>query len=61
MKLIPFLNNSLNGIYQIKIADGEKMKTVLVYIHGAGIDGGSRLDTLLAPDFLLSQRTREQH
>lgn len=26
-----------------------------MYIHGAGVDGGTTTDVLLAPDFLLSQ------
>lgn len=36
-------------------AGGAEKKTVLVYIHGAGVDGGTTTDILLAPDFLLAQ------
>lgn len=34
---------------------GAEKKTVLVYIHGAGQDGGTTTDMRMAPDFLLSQ------
>lgn len=36
-------------------AGGAEKKTVLVYIHGAGKDGGVTTDMRMAPDFLLSQ------
>lgn len=36
-------------------AGGAVKKTTLVYIHGAGVDGGVTTDVLLGPDFFLSQ------
>lgn len=37
------------------IVGGAENKTVLVYIHGAGLDGGTTTDMRMTPDFLLSQ------
>lgn len=36
-------------------AGGARKKTVLVYIHGGGEDGGSAFDLDLDPDFFLDQ------
>lgn len=46
--------------YELK-ADGAEKKTVLVFIHGLGEDGGAYLDTLFAPDFLLTQNNIVVH
>lgn len=36
-------------------AGGAEKKTVIVNIHGGGVDGGGKKDVLIRPDFLLSQ------
>lgn len=41
--------------YMYKFIDGgAKSKSVIVNIHGAGIDGGVTTEALLGPDFLLA-------